>query len=121
MKFGVLVMAALLGGCATTPLQVVESGERFTMDSARDRSAAAECIARNADGQNIRSRIRPGDAGAVEVVLTMATTGFMFQSLDTAVALAQVHSRGAGSQVTMIVSPEAPRPKQVADLLTGGC
>jgi len=116
-----IAMLVAVGGCAMSPLQVVEQGKRFEFSSAKPASATAACLARNAEeytpgivpgvlSANVRDAAQ---AGSLEVVVRAGEAGTM--------AIARVAPAPTGSTVTVWVTPNALSPESYFSGITQGC
>ena len=102
MRTAIVVLAVVgLCGCALTPAELIEQGERTQYSSRLAPAAAAECMARNAEEINpgFTTRIRPGTPpAALDVVAQIAGMGTTL--------LAQITPVAGGSSVNVWMSPQ---------------
>lgn len=103
MKRLTIVVLALVGGCALTPKEVLDQGERITHKSSQPAAAAARCIARNAENMagHVTARERTEPNGSIEVTVRSNLEG------SSILAIASATTTGSGSVVTVTVSPQA--------------
>ena len=67
----IVIALACLIGCALTPPEVREKGERFDMQVGRDPTTSAACAAKNAEikSASLMATTRPGAQGMVELIV----------------------------------------------------
>lgn len=121
MRAIAVLMLVAVGGCAMSPLQVVEQGKRFDFSSNTAPAVTAGCIARSAEeyvpgfvpgilSANVRAAAQPG---VLEVVVRAGEAGTM--------ALARVTPSATGSSVTIWVTPNAFAPDSYFAGVSKGC
>lgn len=116
MKKIVIALATLtLGGCALTPAEIVEQGTRYEWDSSATPSAAAECVARNAENVSgqVAVRVRPAEAGSFEVIARAGEVGVL--------ALVKSTRKGSGARMQTWIRPYTTNPAGLAEALAKGC
>lgn len=116
MKYAVIIAAALLAGCASTPDDVRQAGTRFELRSQRAPADALGCIARNAERRSGEwaAHVRPGEAlGTHELIVRSPAVLFV----------AEATPAGPGSSILLTVSNTAVIGfhKALADEMMAGC
>lgn len=99
-----MLIPLLLAGCASTPTEVMEQGERTDYTSKRPPREAAECIERNASeikwgllGVSKDARMRVGkDPNTFEV---------LYQEMGVTIAVALASPAAGGSAISVWRSP----------------
>lgn len=105
MKLLLLIAAALLAGCATTPKEVMQDGERADYRSAKPVPEAAKCIEHNAAelkwgllGTSFQAQTRAAaTAGTLEVI---------YGGQGATVAVVSIRADGTGSAISVWRSPQ---------------
>ncbi len=113
MKWTLYLVAAALAGCAVTPAEIQERGERMEYRVAGAPEAAAACMARNATealrGAGSPRAQRGEQPGVHELVIH-------------SIAYAQVRPAVNGSTVTMwFARPTVLDTKEIGGKIVGGC
>lgn len=111
-----LAALALLGlaGCAQTPEQAVDRGDRFNFTSALAPYSAAICI-----GRNVKAR---GGASAEERLLGEADMEVVVRDGGNTLAIAQIQRGNPISSVSVWVTPSVRGDRKgYAQQLMAGC
>lgn len=105
-SIGAAVMMLVLGGCATSPEDVSQNGERFDYTTPLTPYAASICIARNARSYSA------GSSGE-ERLLGKSSTEVVMRAGGDTLATAQIHtSDSVMSKVTIWVSRSVRSDRQ---------
>lgn len=110
----------LIGGCAMSPSDLTERGQRADYTSARDARDVAECLSRNAEEvkigpyrETLPARWRTGrDPGTFEVLL---------QSAGGTIAFARVFPDAGGSRFTIWHDEFNARTESLPQQIAKGC
>lgn len=111
-----LVALVLLGlaGCAQTPEQAIDQGDRFNFTSALAPYSAAICI-----GRNVKAR---GRATAEERLLGEADMEVVVRDGGDTLAVAQIRRGNPMSSVTVSITPSVRGDRRgYAQQLMAGC
>ena len=116
LRVRVAVLIALsLAGCAQTPEQVIDQGDRFNFTSALSPYSAAICISRNANA-------RGGGVSGQERMLGDADMEVVVRDGGDTLAVAQIRRGAPISSVTVLVTPSVRGDRRgYAQQLMAGC
>lgn len=115
LRVRVAVLVALgLAGCAQTPEQAIDQGDRFSFTSALTPYTAAICI-----GRNVKAR---GGASAEERLLGEADMEVVVRDGGNTLAIAQIRRGNPISSVSVWVTPSVRGDRKgYAQQLMAGC
>lgn len=99
MRTSILTILVALSGCASTPQEVMQSGQRSVHEARLAPQRAAGCLARNAENyvDSVRATMRPLETGERYEVLVRNVTS----SLRPLVLIAIVEPRADGASVVI--------------------
>jgi hypothetical protein len=117
MKYALILLMLLLGGCNTvmSPQEMTATGERSMHAARRPPEQAALCIARNVEsGHQLVATTRPAEKpGAYEVLLRTGATNML------AYALAEPGDTGSRVSIWLDPMPFHRKSEIVANMLKG--
>jgi len=110
------VVLLLVAGCATNPLQVLESGARFTGDIKGTPAEAASCVAKHAEYTGDYLTTARHNGGAHELIVRSSAAAYF------TLAVWRFHPREDGSAYEVWISDAyKPSREALAAKMRGAC